>query len=131
LTSLLRADGYGIDLLTATAVAEGCASNLEFIRSSDADLRLVTRLPHDHEIREAIDAPTNIPSHFLHNHTALPFNSAKLAFAIKPDTEGVWLEPDGSITLNSEPITQATRLAIGDTIHNGTEEYLVIRVDDS
>ena len=131
LTSLLRADGYGIDLLTATAVAEGCASNLEFIRSSDADLRLVTRLPHAHEIREAIDAPTNIPSHFLHNHTALPFNSAKLAFAIKPNTDGVWLQPDGSITLNSEPITQATRLAIGDTIHNGTEEYLVIRIDDS
>ena len=131
LTSLLRADGYEIDLLTSSAVAEGCTNHMEVIRSSDADLRLITRLPHDHEVREVNNAPANIPSHFLHNHTALPLNSAKLAFAIKPDTEGVWLLPEGSIMLNSEPITQATKLAIGDTIHNGTEQYLAIRLDDS
>lgn len=131
LLSLLREDGYGIDLLAATAVAEGCNNYLELIRSSDADLRLVTRLPHDHEVRKAIETPTNMPSHFLHNHTALPLHSDKLSFAIKPDAEGVWLQAKGAITLNSEAITQATRLAIGDTIHNGTEQYLVIRVEDA
>ncbi len=131
LTSLLRADGYGIDLLSATAVAEGCIKHLDVIRSADSDLRLVTRLPHDHEVRKVNDAPANIPSHFLHNHTAIPLRSAKFAFAVKSDAEGAWLQPEDSILLNNDPVTQATRLAIGDTIDNGTEQYLVIRVNDS
>lgn len=152
LTEFLRAQGYEINLLAATAVPEGCNNHLDLITGADSELRLVTRLPHQYEIQTPSEPAKSLPSHVLHNHIAIPLASPALDIAIKGDTNGAWLSPNASTasnatspnatsptttspttshtTLNGESITQDTVLALGDTIVRGIERYVVIRVED-
>ena len=129
---------YEISLLAASAVPEGCTNHLEAIIGTNSDLRLVTRLPHQHEIQTPIEQPHRLPSHLLHNHCAIPLGSTALNIGIKCEKKGAWLSANSAVTstttsprtLNGESITQDTLLALGDTIVDGDECYIVIKVED-
>jgi hypothetical protein len=50
---------------------------------------------------------------------------------IEQATDGVWARPDSAgLTLNGKPLTEATRLRIGDALGLGDHEFVLIRVMD-
>jgi hypothetical protein len=125
----LKAAGYDVRLLTADAVAAGCNEHLGAIRTSEADLRLITRLPSQYEAAEIAATAPLVPTHLLHGHVARPLMQTPLASAFREAGDGIWLRGGMEATLNGEALTADRRLCLGDVIETGKGTYTAIRLE--
>jgi hypothetical protein len=126
LASRLKATGYDITLLAADAVAVGCYENLQRVRTIDAGLRLVTRLPHEHETADNASGPLLSPTHLLADHVAHPIGAT---ISVRQSEDGLWLSPNEALQLNGQPLTADKRLCLGDVIQNGSQTFTAIRLE--
>ncbi len=133
LTAYLGAQGWGYSVLDGSALAAGCKANDSSIRAEDGRLRLVSRLPvqHDRAPQDAVARgpdESGRPTHVLSDACAVPIGAHDLPLSLKESEAGVYLEPDETIRLNGEAITTSRRLRAGDELTVGGRSCLLIRV---
>jgi len=129
LSSRLRAAGYEISLLAADAVATGCNEHLDQVRTVETELRLVSRLPHEHELANSDSRAALSPTHLLKDHQARALVSSNLPVVIRQTEDGPWLSATPEVRLNGESLTSDKRLCLGDVINSGTETFTAIRLE--
>jgi hypothetical protein len=108
-------------------VAAGCSNHLDLIRTAASGLRLISRLPHEHQTNPSARRTPVRPTHLLSNHVARPLAGAGLALAERED--GIYLTEAAGIELNGDPATADARLSPGDVITRGSENFTLIRLE--
>ena len=129
LTARLKSAGFDLKLLAADAVAVGCNEHLAQVRTADTELRLVNRLPHDHEIAGNTSRPEATPTHLLNEHRAQPLSSAAADLQIRLNEDGAWLRAAPGVSVNGQPLQSDQRLCLGDVISAGSTTYTAIRLE--
>ncbi len=117
--------------LPADALPRGCLDNLPHIVPEDAELRLVTRLPHRGTVIPSAAAVPERPAatHALRGAEALPLGSPALALPVERDGEAFLLRSADALVNGARP-TAPRALHPGDRVTLGEEEYLIIAVAD-
>lgn len=117
--------------LPVDAVPRGCLNNLPQILPKGGELRLITRLPHGSEVKEAPPRSDNLsrqPTHLLRGHEAWPLSRSDLPVPLDANGEGFVLRPEHHARLNGAPLHEPVLLQSGDRVTLGRDEYLVIHV---
>lgn len=143
LSACLREAGLLVEPLALDAVAAGCTSHLSRIRSSDGELRLITRLPTEKSetgaehaavaaTRTAASPASAAPTHLLLGHHARPIAIVTEA-PLEIDSGAVWLQPDPArhslLKLNGSIVTGRVRVEPGDRIETPAGTFQAIRVE--
>jgi hypothetical protein len=139
LKQFLASQGHEFTVLASNAVAMGCMANLDNVRSTGGQLRLVSKLAlraplstagSEQSITPAVasDASTR-PTHILSNNIAAAIAGLGHSLPLSETEAGVHLEALDGLLLNGKPLTGPTRLRIGDEIIAGPLRCLMIRVD--
>jgi hypothetical protein len=117
--------------LPADALPRGCLDHLPQILPKDGELRLVTRLPHASQVKEAppaMPATDRQPTHLLRGHEAWPLGHADLPVPLGANGQGFVLGPDADVRLNGASLREPALLRSGDRVALGGEEFLIIHV---
>ena len=146
LTQFLSRQGHEFTLLASDALVNGCTANMEHLRSSGGQLRLVSRLalatPSSRAPRRADSAATDLavgqitrPTHTLTNSTAVAIGARNQPLPLSETEAGVYLEATADLLLNGNPLTATTRVSVGDGVvvgdgvGNAEVRYLLICVE--
>ncbi len=123
----LRDAGHPLKLLGASAVGAACSAQLGDIIDDGGALRLISRLPmrHGNSAQLQPEASTPSPTHFLHEHTALPLSAGP---ATRSSNGQIWLVASANVELNGERVDADTRLRLGDVVLSDGRQLTAIRV---
>lgn len=124
----LKNSGRNVEILAASAVAQGCENNLDVIVGDSDNLRLINRLPHTHDVQQGSDPQPQQATHLLTGHVARPI-AGDTVFATRPQNGGLWLIANPRLRLNGEPVRDDVRLREGDQLDDGTSSATAIRVE--
>jgi hypothetical protein len=127
LTQHLHRAGFETTALTANALATGCNEHLALVRTSDSELRLISRLPHTSHSIGSEDRKALLPTHLLKDNVARPLG-ADLVFARLKEDGPYVIAADG-VTLNEAPVSQDSRLGLGDVIGTREGSFTAIRLE--
>lgn len=133
LVGFLEAQGWSPSVIDGSALAAGCAANRSSICADDGRLRLVSRLPVQHDGGpQATTAPnpddSGRPTHVLAESCATPVGADEQPLPLTESEAGVYLEPGDGVLLNGNAVATTTRLRAGDELTAGERRYLMIRV---
>ena len=123
--------GYTTTMAANDAFASGCTKHIDLIRSPEAELKLITRLPYSLETR--IKQPvtrTQTPTHLLIENHAVAIGSATAPLALQQDNKKVWLNAQEGVLVNGQPAIRETPLTPGDEIVHGERTYRLIVVEE-
>ena len=129
LSRRLQSAGFQVTALAGDAVAAGCNEHLALVRTVDSELRLVSRLPHEHAVSTSQDRSVPSPTHLLYEHRAQAFGSPDCPVAVRMNEDGPWVVAHPGMTLNGQPLAADERLGLGDVITVGTARYTAIRLE--
>ncbi|MCZ6619863.1 MAG: hypothetical protein O7E57_17225, partial [Gammaproteobacteria bacterium] len=123
----LTAAGYTTSVAAAGALPTGCANHIELIRSPEAELKLITRLPHALESKP-VEPVALAPTHILIGNRAVPIFGKGSPLQFQHRDRQVWLPAQEGVLVNELPVTVEIPLAPGDEIDHGELSYRLIIV---
>jgi hypothetical protein len=130
LANRLKTAGFELTLLAADAVPSGCNDHLDRIRTADSELRLINRLPHEHEVAASSVRTGLVPTHLLNDHRARPLSASDLPVRVRLTEDGPWIGAGPGITVNGRSLEADARLTLGDAIVIDGATYTAIRLED-
>jgi len=129
LATRLKAAGFDLGQLAADAVAVGCNRNMDLVRTADTELRLVNRLPYEHQTARIATPADLTPTHLVSGHVARSVAVVAQSISLRQAEDGLWLAADGRAQLNGQALTADTRVCLGDEITSASETFTAIRLE--